>query len=322
MTDRSVLVHVPATVGSFAGAMDCAAMALDHTLNVKVTARPDNHVAIRYFGENGERVPRGKTNLVVRAMEAALRARQREFKGAEVEIYNSVPVGAGLGSSAAAVLAGLVAADRLFSLRLEEATVLDLAAVYEPRLDNLRAAWLGGFVVSTGSTPEAHRRTEVPRHLLLHVIVPEVPTATATPLQEAPPMEPDAARHLARAVEVAGFFAGLGSAARELIPVNTAEPPAGRLVPGLDEALAVRHPNALAVFVCGNGPAVGILAEGDAEASISAVQDCFKRYGLRSGLMQFHPGNNGARELNPGTLAADWPADSTSPTHKPSLIPV
>jgi len=330
MTDRSVLVHVPATVGNFAGAIDRAALALDHTLNVKVTAHPDSHLAIRYFGENGERVPRGRTNLVVRAMEAALHARQRELKGADVEIYNSVPVGVGLGSSAAAVLAGLIAADRLFGLELGEKTLLDLAAVYEPRADNLRAAWLGGFVVSTGITPESSHRTEVPQEFVLHVVVPESLPAATVPVpqvSQVPLDESDGTYHVGRALEMAGFFAfsaaaGTAVAGPQLALANAAIPAGARLLPGLDEALAARQPDALAVFVCGTGPAVGILATGDAEATVAAVQDCFKRGGVQSGLMEFRPGNKGARELNPAQAAADWPADSTSPTHKPSLIPV
>jgi homoserine kinase len=325
MADRSVLVHVPATVGNFAGAIDRAALALDHTLNVKIAARPDSHLAIRYFGENGERVPRGRTNLVVRAMEAALHARQREFKGAEVEIYNSVPVGVGLGSSAAAVMAGLIAADRLFGLELGEETLLELAGLYEPRADNLRAAWLGGFVVSTGIAPYSPERTDVPRHLVLHVVVPEFLPGAAAAVPQTPVVERDGDHSLARGLEVAAFFADAGAipaGGPQLGPQNPAIPDGARVLPGLVEALTARQPDALAVFVCGAGPAVGILATGDAEASVGAVQECFKRHGVQSGLMEFRPGNKGARDLNPAAAAADWPADSTSPTHKPSLIPV
>ena len=106
MRPRSVLVKVPATVGNFAGAMNCAALTLDAMFNVKVTPMLDGHVGIRYFGENGDRVPRDRSNLVVRAMEAALHLKGLEFSGADFEIYSSVPVGVGMGSSTAAVLAG------------------------------------------------------------------------------------------------------------------------------------------------------------------------------------------------------------------------
>jgi len=143
MRPRSVLIKVPATVGNFAGAMNCAALTLDAMFNVKVTPRFDGGVGLRYFGENGDRVPRDRSNLVVRAMEAALHQKGLEFTGADFEVYSSVPVGVGLGSSTAAVLAGLIAADRLYSLDLEEKTLFELARIYETRIDNLHArlAW-------------------------------------------------------------------------------------------------------------------------------------------------------------------------------------
>src|SRR2546426_6036664 len=78
MAERSVLIRVPSTVGNFGGAVNSAAMALEAPLNVKVTPRLDGHVGIRYFGDNGERVPRDRSNLVVRTFEAAL-----HFKGVE-----------------------------------------------------------------------------------------------------------------------------------------------------------------------------------------------------------------------------------------------
>src|SRR5256885_67483 len=101
MTMRSAQVRVPATVGNFQNVSTSTA-ALEGSLNVKATLRDDGQVGIRYFGENGERVPRGRSNLVVRAMESALRSKGLEFTGADFEIYSSVPVGVGLGSSTAA----------------------------------------------------------------------------------------------------------------------------------------------------------------------------------------------------------------------------
>src|SRR6266567_9074508 len=103
---RSVSVRVPATVGNFGGAANCGAVALESSLNLKVTLREDAHLGIRYFGEDGERVPRDGSNLVVRAMESAIATKAVAFPGADFEIYSSVPVGVGFGSSAAATLAG------------------------------------------------------------------------------------------------------------------------------------------------------------------------------------------------------------------------
>lgn len=320
MAYQSVLVRLPATVGNFGGALNCAALALDAPLNVKVTPRLDGHAGIRYFGENGERVPRDASNLVVRAMVAALHRQGLEFTGADFEIYSSVPVAVGLGSSTAAVLAGLLAADHLFRLGLDEKTLFDLAAIYEDRHDNLRAAWLGGFVACAedGGTM-THRRSVVPENFVLNVVVPE----TALDLGASRERAVADAMHLSRAAALGEYFSrpsnGHTTALEKPLP-----PTCAKHVPGLEEALQVRVPGVLAVFVCGSGPAVGILAEGDARPAVSAVQDCFARHGVSSSAGEYHPSNAGARDWNavhPDIALPPLRGLGTSPP-KSSSIPV
>lgn len=168
MIERAVQVRVPATVGNFGG-VNAATVALDGSLNVKVAQRTDHLVHIRYFGENGERVPRDASNLVVRALESALASQGLEFSGADFEIYSAVPVGVGLGSSAASVLAGLIAADRLYHLNLDEKQFFELAAAHESRLENVRAAWLGGLV----STANGATTQSVPEDFVMDVVIPQ-----------------------------------------------------------------------------------------------------------------------------------------------------
>ncbi len=325
MANQSILIRVPGTVGNFAGAMNCAALALDASLNVKVAPRQDGVVGIRYFGENGERVPRDRTNLVVRALEAALHFKGHEFTGADFEVYSSVPVGVGLGSSTAAVLAGLMAGDRLYRLQLNEKTIFDLATVYESRGDNLRAAWFGGFVACVEEGPsQTYRRTAVAEDFILSVVVPEtslvpsVGTASNTRL-----LRKDSPVHFGRAQALAEFFArqARGDSSGLIEPF---EATGEKAVPGLDEALKVQVPGLLAVFVCGSGPALGILTHGDPAAAVRAVQECFAGQGIRSRAMRFRATNKRAGEwktVSTGdALAAARPLGH--PLDKISLIPV
>jgi len=297
MKPRSILIKVPATVGNFAGAMNCAALTLDAMFNVKVTPRTDGRVGLRYFGENGDRVPRDRSNLVVRAMEAALHLKGLEFTGADFEIYSAVPVGVGLGSSAAAVLAGLMAADRLYSLGLNEKTLFELARIYESRLDNLHAAWHGGFVACTGDHySQGLRRTFVPGAFVLSVVTPECETGRAAegPAELA---GRDQAHNLERAQALADLFArpGLHGAAG----LEPALPTAVRkVVPGLEAALKISAEGVTGVFVCGDGPAVGILSRGNPDEAIAAVRRCFLDFGIPSTFGSFRPSNVGAAELN------------------------
>ncbi len=325
MANQSVLVRVPATVGNFGGAVNCAALALDSPLNVKVTPRLDGHAGIRYFGENGERVPRDRSNLVVRAMEAALHLKELEFTGADFEIYSSVPVAVGLGSSTAAVLAGLIAADQLFRLRLDEKTFFDLAAVYENRQDNLRAAWLGGFVAcSEEAGAIAHRRTVVPENFTLSVVVPEtslVPGARTPSMRSA---MTDKHNHLLRAAAFSEYFARPGNGHSERV-AESLPPTCEKVVPGLEDALKVRLPGVLSVFACGSGPAVGILAQENSRQAIDAIRECFTRNGVESSIAQFRPTNTGARDWNAVLPDIALPRRTSSglgaSLHKSNLIP-
>jgi homoserine kinase len=255
MIDRSVLIRVPATVGNFGGAASCAALALDAFLNARASTRRDGHVGVRYFGENGERVPRDSSNLAVRAMQAALESRGLPFLGVDFEMYGSVPVGMGLGSSTAAVWAGLLAADRLYRLNLGEKSLFELAGTLEPRGDNLRAAWLGGFVARFQEGPsQVYRSTVVPADLVLRVIIPEISSHGSS--------------------------------------TDT--------VPGLDEVLRIRTSGTEAVFVCGSGPSIGILAHGDdPESAAKAAVESLASHGIASKVARFRPAA-GARDMNAG----------------------
>lgn len=297
---RSILVKVPASIGSFAGAMNCAALTIDATFNVKVTPRADGRVGIRYFGENGNRIPRDRSNLVVRAMEAALHLRGLEFTGADFEVYSSVPVALGLGSSTAAVLAGLIAADRLYSLGLKEKALFDLARNYDPRWDNLHAAWHGGFVACAGmQVSPVIRRTFVPRDFILSVVSPETEPrlATAEVLTADEFAGQDQSHNLERAQVLAEFFTR--SRKEMVLGLKWAMPPVFRkVVPGLEEALKVRAEGVMGIFVCGSGPAVGILTRGNSGEAVKAVRECFLEHGIPSTYGLFRPTNVGANELN------------------------
>ena len=300
MGNQSILVRVPATVGNFGGAANCAALALDAPLNVKVTPRADGEVAIRYFGENGEHVPRDRSNLVVQALEAALDVKGVEFPGADLAIFSSVPVAVGLGSSTAAVLAGLIAANQLFHLGLQEKDLFELAGRFEDRQDNLRASWLGGFVACVEEAGgRAYRRTPVAEDFALHVVVPETILVKDLRHERSSGGQTKSGDSSGRerAVALGDFFAdpgnGHGAALGEPLP-----PTCEKEVPGLDEALSLRLPGVFSVFACGSGPAVGILAQGDASAAVAAVRECFGRRGVEALACRYRPTNAGAQDWN------------------------
>jgi homoserine kinase len=159
---RRRVVRVPASSANLGPGFDvlAAALALHFQLEIVETGSFAVHT--------DQTFPRDRSNLVVRAFETLHPADDFEFR-----IRSEIPLCGGLGSSAAAVLAGLLAADHLFEL---DADVLSLATELEGHPDNVGAALNGGFVVCDGTRVD---RFEAPPGLEAVLVIPSEPVETA-----------------------------------------------------------------------------------------------------------------------------------------------
>jgi homoserine kinase len=163
MAARSVVVRVPASSANLGPGFDSFAAALALHLELEVIAG-ERFALTSDLAE----MPRDRTNLVVRAFESLHSAERFSFK-----ITSAIPPGAGLGSSAAAIVAGLLAAARLSG---SDADLLPLASELEGHPDNVAAALYGGVVVCADGV--AHR-FEAPPGLSLLLVIPENAIKTA-----------------------------------------------------------------------------------------------------------------------------------------------
>jgi homoserine kinase len=137
MTARRRLVKVPASSANLGPGYDVLGAALAMHLELEVEEAGSFSVEAGDLG-----VPLDRSNLCVRAFESL-----RPADGIAVRIRSEIPLAAGLGSSAAAILAGLLAADHLYELAQEPEDVLARAAKLEGHPDNVAAALYGGFVL-------------------------------------------------------------------------------------------------------------------------------------------------------------------------------
>jgi homoserine kinase len=149
-------VRVPASSANLGPGFDCLAAALAVHLELEVEETGEFAV------ETDLRIPRGRENLCVRAFE-----RLRSADGFTFRIRSEIPLSGGLGSSAAAIVAGLMAADHLFEL---DADLLALATELEGHPDNAAAALYGGFVVCADGQAV---RFDPPTGLEALAVVPE-----------------------------------------------------------------------------------------------------------------------------------------------------
>jgi homoserine kinase len=149
LTERRRLVRVPATSANLGPGYDVLAAALSMHLELEVTETGEFAVDTGNTGSPGDR-----DNLCVQAFE-----RLHPAEGLQFEIRSEIPVAVGLGSSAAAIVAGLMAAEHLYELALERNELLAHAVDLEGHPDNVAAALYGGFVVcsSDGGVPQATR---------------------------------------------------------------------------------------------------------------------------------------------------------------------
>jgi homoserine kinase len=172
LTERRRLVRVPATSANLGPGYDVLAAALSMHLELEVSE-------VGEFGVDagGAAVPEDRSNLCVRAFERLHPADDLRF-----EIRSEIPVASGLGSSAAAIVAGLMAAEHLYELALDREALLAHAVVLEGHPDNVAAALHGGFVIcsSNGDAPRV-TRFDPPEGVEAVIVVPDdqVPTERA-----------------------------------------------------------------------------------------------------------------------------------------------
>jgi homoserine kinase len=182
MTMRRRLVRVPASSANLGPGYDVLAAALSLHLELEVAEADEFAV-----DPGGDDVPTGRDNLCVRAFEALHSA-----DGLQFEIRSEIPLARGLGSSAAAIVAGLMAADHLYELGLSRDEIYARAVELEGHPDNVAAALYGGFVLCPTSDDGGHAsppvRLDPPEGVEALVVMPD-DEVTTTDARAAMPAE-------------------------------------------------------------------------------------------------------------------------------------
>ncbi len=232
---RAVDVEAPATIANLGAGYDCLGLAVDLPLRVSVEATAPgadaSSIDLTVEGDCIGELPEDRSNRFVVALEAGLA--ELGFDGLEgvgwrVRMSNPIPLARGLGSSAAATVAGLVAAWGLAGRDVDQSAVLRLATRIEGHPDNVAPALLGGLVASIAMDDRVEAvRLDPPRDVLVVAWIPERKLATAEMRRVLPDTVPrvDAVANLARvAVGVAGLASGRTDVLRLLTEDRLHEP--------------------------------------------------------------------------------------------------
>jgi homoserine kinase len=276
-----VTARTPASSANLGPGFDSLALALDLHDEVSVTASPREpgaaSVRIEVAGQGEGAVPLTEDHLVIRSLRAGLThagaGRPEQQPALHLRCRNAVPHGRGLGSSAAAIVVGLVLAQGLLTEpeRLDEQTVFDLAAAAEGHPDNASAALFGGCTLSwvaaepiAGVLPRAHRvQLDIDPRISAVLCLPDVELATSRARAMLPEHVPHAhaAFNAARTALLVHALAGrpdlLPEATRDRLHQSQRAP----AMPQTAALVAAVRARGVAAMVSGAGPSVLVLGE-------------------------------------------------------------
>ncbi len=310
LVGRRVVVEVPATIANVGAGYDCLGLAIELSLRVEleVVPGPGNAASVEVLGEGAGEIAPGRGNRFVEALEAGLRARGIGHAVGDawrIRMTNQIPLARGLGSSGAATIAGLLAADALAGEASDRDMVLAAATSIEGHPDNVGPALLGGFVVSSPTSGGVRAfRFDAPAPLGIVLFVPELRLPTAEMRAVLPDSVPrtDAVANLAHvAVGVAGIAHGDWSVLGELTQDRLHEPYRAAAYPLLPVLVAAaRTAGAIGACLAGAGSTIAAFTLGsDADGARigSALAQVAVEHNLPGAVRVVHARNEGARVL-------------------------
>jgi homoserine kinase len=274
-------VRVPATSANLGPGFDAVGMALG--LHLRALVEPAREFAM-ICGDGGE--PPSHDGFA-RAVEGAIRHHDGALPRARVRIANDIPLGKGLGSSAAATVLGLAIAARIRNAKVDLRELARAACGIEGHPDNALPAVYGGAVICASSDGEDFLRIRAPRELGALVIVPDIDFSTFD-ARALLPERYDRCDVVFTAQRAAMLGAALASGSwRELglaMHDRVHQPYRAPSIPGMEEALALRDRGVIGCALSGAGPSlIALLRPRTVWERIAPLfQACFTRAGIAS----------------------------------------
>jgi len=304
---RKVVVRVPASVANLGSGFDAMGMALN-LYNVVELEETGAGYQIEVAGEGEQVLPRDKSNLVAQAINRLFEVSSHPASGWRLYLSNNIPLQSGLGSSAAAIVGGLVAANAVAGYPLSLKQILSQAIALEGHPDNVAAALMGGVVVivpeenaaadNASAAPDyLYTCFKPPAGLVAYTVIPGFTLSTSLARHILPEQVSlkDAVFNLARAAMLAmalrdGDWDKLGTAMQDRIH----QPYRAHLIEGLEEMLqAARLAGAYGAFLGGAGPSVVALGPPGSKAG-EVMRKVFMAHGAEARVLELQPSPFGA----------------------------
>ncbi|MBV8150711.1 MAG: homoserine kinase [Candidatus Eremiobacteraeota bacterium] len=271
-------ISIPASSANLGPGYDTIGLALD--LRLRATVREADEYRLEFAPGAHAPTHGGFAEEIERGLSAILGPRRPPIL---IRVDNPIPLGKGLGSSAAAGVLGAVIASRLVEPEVDDLTLTRIVTDLEGHPDNALPALLGGIIVAAqrGEDAPSYLRFEPPAGVRAVVAVPEIelPTAEARAILPELYRKEDTVYNVQRAALLAASFAsGDLSRLRVAMADRLHQPYRSAFVPGLAECLRIDVPGLLGIALSGAGPSVLALCEANGPQVAAAMQDAFARH--------------------------------------------
>jgi homoserine kinase len=283
---RRYSFRVPASTSNLGAGFDALSLALQKYLNVAVEPAANMEIVAR--GADAVSIPTTPDNLILRVGASIASQRNRKLPPFRMTIDNEIPLARGMGSSAAAIIAGITCYELVAEEKLSEREMFQYALEFESHPDNLAAAFRGGLV-ATAMADDGEvliAKLSVADGIRPIVVIPEFELSTEKARGVLPQSysRKDAVYNIQRsALAVAALTTGNWAHLREAMRDRIHQPYRAPLIPGFEEILALNTPGLLSVALSGAGPTVLAMAKpADAESVGRAIVDVFAKHGVKA----------------------------------------
>ena len=296
-----IRVKVPATVANLGPGFDCLGMALEFYNTVELHEVPSG-LCIEVHGEGTELIPKNEQNIVYQAAKRVFQKVGYTPTGIRVKLTNNVPVGKGLGSSASAIVGGIIAANVMSGKQLKEKDLLSLAAEMEGHPDNIAPALLGGIIVSVPLDGDVkYIKITPPSQLKCVVAVPDFCLSTKISREVLPQQVSfnDAVFNIGRvALLVASLQQGELSLLSVAMEDRMHQAYRSGLIPGMKKVMAAaKLAGARGVTLSGAGPTLIAFADNNMELIAKVMKDTFRQNGIMAKVFILNPSPVGSMTL-------------------------